>query len=518
MTGRGLASVWGPDNYGHFRPAKNLLFWLWAHGEGSWTTWRAALLGAFLVTVGLVQFLAYRVSGSRWIGIATAACWALNPTTASVTCWLSASNIGICQTGILLFLYFADRALDANPNDSRVRRFGPLALSVVSLSLALLSHELAVTAPFLLLVYRRLFARRTQPAAARLVFVASGICIALYVAASVAVTGPRTAYRSQSEPAFLLFTSAARYLGQNALLWIWPPGRLGVLLVDRPATHLVQSAAWWIALLAALGLLWRLRHRDPVLTFGLTWFLVLLAPVSNFVPLGNTPVAVHYLFLPGVGLAIAWTRSAALIAKRIGRVAPVAACATVAVCVAGTAFVWVPESRRVVAAWGDEERLFAMAASNYPDNVEALVNLCSIYLRRHQYEQATVVLDEARRLAPDEPLVVRDGFSLLWQTNQFKGALELLDRHPALAQLPDLQLGKGQALLNLQRFPEARDAFQQAFDSAKDGETRFAAGYDLVIALLQTGQHAEAEALVDRLLYDYPGRKELVLARDLMRQ
>ena len=61
--------------------------------------------------------------------------------------------------------------------------------------------------------------------------------------------------------------------------------------------------------------------------------------------------------------------------------------------------------------------------------------------------------------------------------------------------------------------------FQDAFDSAgaaTDAETRFAAGYHLTIALLETGRHAEAERLVEKLLVDYPDRQELILARRLL--
>jgi tetratricopeptide (TPR) repeat protein len=326
-------------------------------------------------------------------------------------------------------------------------------------------------------------------------------------------------YRFRAEPAWLISFSAARYLGQHALLWLLPGGRFGVLLRDQPAQHLIASAAAWAGLIAALVLLWKHRRRDPVLSFGLVWFAIALAPVVNFVPLGNTPVAMHYAYLPGIGLALALVRAASALGSRLALPRRPALALIFALTVA-LGLYWLREGERVVRAWSDEEPLFATTVANYPDQVEPLVNLASVYLDRQHYDRAGALLERARAIAPDDDGVVRNQFALFWQTGQFAAALAVLDRLPEAAQRPEFQLGRGQALARLGRHGEAALALQRAFDSggpAIDPELRFVAGYQLMVALLQSGRRAEAERVFARLLAEYPQRRELEVALQLLR-
>jgi tetratricopeptide (TPR) repeat protein len=148
------------------------------------------------------------------------------------------------------------------------------------------------------------------------------------------------------------------------------------------------------------------------------------------------------------------------------------------------------------------------------------VNLASVYLDRQRYDRAAATLQRARAVAPEDLGVVRNQFALFWQTGQLEAALAELDGHPQAAQRPELQLGRGQALARLGRWPEAVFALQRAFDSdspAIDRELRFAAGHQLLVALLQTGRRAEAERVFDRLLAEYPERAELRVARQVLR-
>ncbi|HMI90062.1 MAG TPA: tetratricopeptide repeat protein [Polyangiales bacterium] len=515
-----FAQIFTPDRYGHVRPVKSALFWLLARSSEPWGAFRASMLAALLVATVLVQRLATRLTRSRVLGLMVAACWALNPTTATVTCWLSATNIALCLIGMLGYLECASRALDPVRAGSSLRARARLVRAMVSLGFALASHELAVTAPLLLWVHQSWLVPSERARSMRSVYLGSACAVLLFAACALAVGRSPTEYRFGAEPAWLISFSAARYLGQNALFWLLPGDRFGVLLSDRPAQHLLMSGALWVGLIGCAVVLWKQRRRDPVLGFGLVWFFVTLAPVANFVPFGNTPLAMHYAYLPGVGLSLALVRGLNALAGRIARGRDVAARALMFALLAGLSAYWLPQSARAIRAWGDEELLFALSVANHPGEIEPLVNLGSVYLNRQRYDRAAVILERARALAPDDLGVVRNRFALFWQTGQIEAALAVLDAHPQLAAHPELELGRGQALARLGRWPEAAVALQRAFDSDSpviDRELRFAAGYQLLGALLQSERRGEAQRILDRLRAAYPERDELLVADQLLR-
>lgn len=520
-----LGQVFAPDRYGYVRPVKSLLFWIAARGPMHWAVLRVLMLGAVLLAAGLVQRLAERLTASRFAGLAVAACWALNPTTATVACWLSAANLALCLIAILSYFACARRALAPGTAAEPARPRIWLALALASLSLALLSSELAAVAPLLLWAQRALaypLEREGSPPA-RLLLIASSVLVVLYLAivlaAAFASESTAPDYRFAAEPAWLRAWSAARYALQNASFWLLPAGRFGVLLGDRPAQHVVASGLAWAMLVAGAVLLWKQRRRNPVLAFGLVWCALALAPVSNLVPLGNTPFAMHYAVLPGVGLALALVCAALALGRRIAPDRPRIATGLSGVLIAGALLSWLPESVQAVRAWGDSERLFAVTVANHPDEIEPLVNLASAQLDRQRYDRAATTLERASALAPEDRGVVRNQFSLLWQTGQLEAALALLDRHPAIAQRPEFQLGRGQALAQLGRTREAIAPLQRAFDSRSpeiDAELRLTTGGQLVFLLVTHDRAPEARRVFAQLASEYPGRSELEAMRRLL--
>lgn len=112
------------------------------------------------------------------------------------------------------------------------------------------------------------------------------------------------------------FALLAKYLGK--LAW---PYQLQAFYTFQERMNLLDPLVLAGILMAVLlvTLIWTLRRRQPVVSFGLLWLLLFLTPALNFRWLGLTPLAERYLFLPSVGfcwcLAVAgaelWRRSAA---------------------------------------------------------------------------------------------------------------------------------------------------------------------------------------------------------------
>ena len=196
-----------------------------------------------------------------------------------------------------------------------------------------------------------------------------------------------------------------------------------------------------------------------MIAFGLAFCALFLLPYCNLIPLGNSPVALHYLCLPSIGLALALCGA---IARGLARMPAKARPAAHAVLVA-LALAFIPETRALIAAFGDERLLFARTIANHPDNVEALVNLGSVELSRGELARAEPPLERARALAPHAEGVVRNGFVLRMQQRRPDAALALLEAQPGLDDDPGMQRGKGEALRQLGRPVEAIAAFERAF-------------------------------------------------------
>jgi tetratricopeptide (TPR) repeat protein len=507
-----LSRVWAYDRFGHLRPLKSFAFWSIAHDPALLRIWRVGILGVLLLTVGLVQQLAARALGSRAWGFAAATCWVLNPTLPAVVCWLSATSSVFCLFGVLLFIAAADRA----SNSARGARALHVIVALAGLLLALLSHELALVAPVLWLAARRMRVgseRRPLPVP---IVLGAGACIALWLALHALGDKPASAYRFETSSPWLRSFSAARYFLENVRLWAWLPGRFGVLLADRPNAHVIASAVGWLVVLGGLLVVWRLaRAGHRVLAFGAFWCAALLAPMINLVPIGNTPVAVHYLYLPGVGLAVLLARAGQRLHQRLRVRSARAGWLPVAV-LAALVLAWLPEQRRVLAAFGDEQRLYATTVRNYPHELEPRVNLVSVYLERKQYADAGALLSESLALAPNDVGLIRNQFEWHWSTGDVPGALALQDAHAILRDTPDYLTRRGKLLEQLGRHDEAVEAFRHAFERAIDPRDRFAAGYFYATALVRTLRGREAARLIEQLLVEFPGREELLIAQRLL--
>ena len=174
----------------------------------------------------------------------------------------------------------------------------------------------------------------------------SGVCAAVYLGLTLANAGSRGVYRFQSEPVWLIIGSAARYLGQNTLLWLWPFGNFGLLLVDRPAEHIVQSSVWWVALLASCWMSWRLRRRDRALTFGLGLVRGAARAGGELRSDRQHPRRGPLLYLPGAGLAVALSRSVSMMTEWVSRARPGPMAALVPALGVMLGVSWLPETRR----------------------------------------------------------------------------------------------------------------------------------------------------------------------------
>jgi tetratricopeptide (TPR) repeat protein len=226
------------------------------------------------------------------------------------------------------------------------------------------------------------------------------------------------------------------------------------------------------------------------------------------------------MYVPGIGLALAVTRTLERLYVLVHSRSAGGARAIALGLVLSVGFAWLPETRHAIASWTNDTALFTATLENYPDAIEPLVNLAALDTGAQRYPEAKTLLERAQRLAPTNLMVLRNVFSLLWQTNQLEAALDLLDRHPELGDQPEFLIRRGEALQRLEHHEAARAAFQRAFaatNPATASDERFVAGYHLMVEALLSQDMDGAREIAGQLLREYPTRKELEPARELMR-
>lgn len=173
----------------------------------------------------------------------------------------------------------------------------------------------------------------------------------------------------------------------------WPTERTVVYPETQPSPARTAVASLLLALVSTLAL-WRL-FKWPWLAVGWFWFLGTMVPVCGIVPVGMTPVADRYSYLPTIGLALAVVGSIGEILKARPHLqrASFFGAGLVALGCAGL-------TCTDIGRWKNSETLFAAAAETAPHKV-AYNNLAFCLIKRGEYARAIEACARAIELAPN---------------------------------------------------------------------------------------------------------------------
>jgi hypothetical protein len=123
-------------------------------------------------------------------------------------------------------------------------------------------------------------------------------------------------------------------------------------------------------IMVALGTIvvaFALRRRAPVSSFGLFWFLLAYAPVSNILIPTGIVTAERTLFLPSVGVVLVMTTAAFWFASRLERPGRIALASAVALLVVLGLYKSVDRQR----VWANNDILFDKMVEESPNNYRA---------------------------------------------------------------------------------------------------------------------------------------------------
>jgi len=313
----------GTEHSNYYRPVQTLSFFL------DYQLWRLNPAGYHLTSVvihllnGILVFLVvFFIARSKMVSVFSSVLFLVHPVqTGAVTYLTGRSDLLALFFVLVSFLSYLLRAsLPAPEAAGKVDPdtfFNRLALkkgllykvSLAAFLLALLSKEVAVIYPLIILFYELVFGRRVKLHRENMlgIFLPYLLIAVFYGALRVMILNftPVKPLLQSSDALAGLFLTMGRTFVEYINILIFPTN----LHMEREVL-LVPSAFSLQAALAIAGSVFYLMaltvsyKRFPSTFFGLIWFVIFLLPVSNIVPI-NALMAEHWLYLPSVGFFMA---------------------------------------------------------------------------------------------------------------------------------------------------------------------------------------------------------------------
>jgi protein O-mannosyl-transferase len=382
-----------------YRPVATLTFFtdyaLWGARPIGWHFFNIAL--HFLNSL-LFFTLAARLLRRPWLAIGLSLLFALHPIQTEAI-----NGVTFREDLLCTFFCMASLLVYTGAAENSLRRIFRIAGSLLLLLLALFSKETAVVFPLLILLYEYLFvdvpSRRRAWTMIALFFMP--VIFYLYIRFGP-MLGPRQdiVYQGNSFWATMLIMPQAwaRYI----LLSLWP-ARQCVDHVFSESPNLTDPATItsFFVLAAAVGCALAASIRNRKAAFGVAWFVLMLLPVSNIIPIGVV-MAERYLYIavPGLLLFLGVVVEDVLLSGKarypslIRIVIFVCFAAAILGCGASTL-----ERNKV---WKSEVSFWKAGCECAPTSARTLVNLGVAYLNNNDLAGAERALVIAQRFAAQD--------------------------------------------------------------------------------------------------------------------
>ncbi len=463
--------------------------------------WGDATLGYHLVNVFLHALSAFlivlllrrlAVPGALIAGML----FALHPVHVESVAWITelknTLSGALYLAAALVYLRFDER-----------RRPTPYVIALALFSLALLAKSVTATLPAALLVvfwWRRGALNWRRDIAPLVPFLVMGLASGLLTAwVERTFIGARGAE--------FHFTIIERVLIAGRAVWfylgklVWPANLMFVYPRWTPS-----QGVWWqylfpIALLAVLGLAWRLRMKTRTPLAVLLLFCGTLFPALGFVnvfPFRYSFVADHFQYLASIPVLASIAAGLVAIGRRVAAPPPVQASAVLAIAVALGAITFFQSAQYVAA-----ETLYRETIARNPNAWMAYNNLASLELEATPPapSEARTLLETSLRIEPNNPEAHNNLGVALQRLGRLDEAAQ--EHREALRLFPNY----AEALNNLGivaeqqgRLEEAVAHYTAAITLQPRERKRVEAYHNLGSALQKLGRYDEAMAQIEHAL------------------
>jgi protein O-mannosyl-transferase len=381
----------------------------------------------------LLFFILLKIFKSRWLAVFTALFFLVHPLQTEAVSYVSglgdSLSVFFIFWGILFYLNF--RAYE----QIRAKNISYLK-ALLMFVLALMSKETAIIMPVLILIVdffsfreKKLSVKKRLKRAGAVVwpfFVLAGI----YVMARATILNFGRTFNLYDEENIFTANFHVRLLTFFRILVIyfgllfWPFGlhmeRSAEIATSFLSLSVLLGAALFLALLALAIIKF---ERWPVFSFGIGWFFVSLAPVSNLAVPINGLLYEHWLYLPLIGIFLILAWFGVTLAKKYYRGRKVAILALVSFLI----FLSVLTVRRN-RDWRDPITFYTKTLEYSPDSYRVVNNLGMAYAQAGDYERAEGAYRQAIALVLTEPAAYHNLANLYWLKGQKDLAVENFEK------------------------------------------------------------------------------------------
>jgi Flp pilus assembly protein TadD len=344
------------------------------------------------INAALLFWLLQRATGSWVPSLFAALLFAVHPLNVQSVAWVSErKNVLSTLFWLLAMLAYMDWT----------RRARPMAYAgvVAGLILSLLCKPMAVTLPFVLLLFDYWPLDRWQLGLRRLALEKSPlfVLVAVFCVVTYRVQAAGGSVISEASiPTGIRLGNAVwsylAYLGKG----LRPSGLAVFYPYAQPPLPLWQIAIAFIAIAGATAAAFVIRERARPVLVGWLWYLGTLVPVIGIVQVGSQAMADRYAYVPLIGIFIACAWGASLLVRH-GLLPKAVALGAAAVLVAALSL----RTVRQTTVWRNTWTLFEHTVRVEPDSWVAHYNLGVAANKARRYDEAVTRFNETLRLSPN---------------------------------------------------------------------------------------------------------------------
>jgi tetratricopeptide (TPR) repeat protein len=410
-----------------------------------------------VVTTGFVYALAYRMSGHTLVAGVCALFFGVHPIHVESVAWVTE------RKDVLYGVFYISAMLSWDYWRSTGKR-SAWVLTLILFILSCLSKGQAVTLPLALILMDIFRGKRPQ----ELVKDVSLWLMLLPALAFglLAVYAQRHGGNIRDAADWSVFDQFL--IGCRSLLfylpkYIFPWPLVPFYPYPKPPLGLIWLTGP-IFIAGCLWAIWKGRKRFPEITFGVSFYLLHVLPVAQFLPVGNAIAADRYFYIPALGLTFA---TAVLMVKYLK---PRLLFALVGM----LALIWGFMTRAQMQVWNNTESFFSYIIRIDPSVDFAFVNLGRHLEKQDRKREAVDVYLKGIAVNPLYPDQYNDAGYTLSHLGKYDSSLLLLNKALELSpNLAEAYNNLGYTYSMMQRFEEAEKQLLRSIELNAKNETAY---------------------------------------------
>lgn len=245
----------------------------------------------------LVYVAVFLVIGDTFAAFIASLVFAIHPAQTEAVTWASG------RSNVLFLMFFLAAFIFHIRNRKYVKTALNYNLSVIFFTCSLLSKEMAIVLPLILILYDLHFYPSDSLRRYIKYYLPYFIISAFYILARMSVVGgiaQKDDWWGGSLSSAILVSVKA--LSGYVRIVLFPVGLKVFYLVDIPTSFLSKGMPLALLVLAAVASVYFIFRKEKEVSFYMLWFFVSLLPVSNIVPF-KAVMAERFLYLPIIGFA-----------------------------------------------------------------------------------------------------------------------------------------------------------------------------------------------------------------------